>query len=78
MNRDLELLGKDANKFLICEMSKLIIPKNLKYQAKVKHVDKGGKNLCNEEGIIDLCQDIKEVFLFPLMFFMIFTNPQYF
>jgi hypothetical protein len=42
-------------------MEKLIIPKNLKPQAKLKYIDKGGNNLHDEEEIIDLCCDIKEV-----------------
>jgi hypothetical protein len=42
-------------------MAKLVIPENLKYQAKLKFADKGGKNLRNKEEIIDLCHDIKEV-----------------
>jgi hypothetical protein len=61
INRDLELLGKDVEKFTIREMAKLIIPENLKPQAKLKHINKGGKNLRNKEEIIDLCRDIKEV-----------------
>ncbi len=42
-------------------MAKLVIPENLKYPAKLKFVNKGGKNLRNEEEIINLCRDIKEV-----------------
>jgi hypothetical protein len=61
INQDLEHLSKDVNTFLIRKMVKLIIPENLKYQAKHKCVDKGGKNLRNKEEIIDLCCDIKEV-----------------
>jgi hypothetical protein len=61
INQDLELFGKDVEKFLIGEMAKLIIPENLKYQAKLKYVDKCGKNLRHEEEIIDLCRDIKEL-----------------
>lgn len=61
INQDLKLLNKDINKFSILKMAKLVIPKNLKYQAKRKFIDKGSKNLCNEEEIIDLCHDIKEV-----------------
>ena len=61
INKDLELLSDDIEKFSIREMAKLIIPENLKYQAKLKFVDKGGKNLRDEEEIIDLCRDIKEV-----------------
>jgi hypothetical protein len=61
INRDLELLGKDIEGFSIQEMAKHIIPQNLKYQAKIKYIDKDGKNLHHEEGIIDLCRSIKEV-----------------
>ncbi len=42
-------------------MAKLVIPENLKYPAKLKFVDKGRKNLCDEEEIINLCCNIKEV-----------------
>ena len=61
INKDLELLSDDIEKFSIREMAKLVIPENLKYQAKLKFVNKGGKNLRDEEEIIDLCRDIKEV-----------------
>jgi hypothetical protein len=54
INEDLELLSDDIEKFSICEMAKLVIPENLKYQAKLKFVNKGGKNLCDEEEIINL------------------------
>ena len=43
INRDLELLGEDVEGFSIREMAKHIIPENLKYKAKIKYVDKGGK-----------------------------------
>jgi hypothetical protein len=45
---------------MIREMAKLIIPENLKPQAKLQYIDKGGKNLRDEEEIINLCRDIKE------------------
>jgi hypothetical protein len=47
--------------FQFAKWRNLLTPKILKYQAKLKFVDKGGKNLCNEEEIIDLCHNIKEV-----------------
>ena len=36
INQDLKLLNKDIDKFSICKMAKLVIPKNLKYPAKLK------------------------------------------
>ena len=61
INRYLKLLGKDVEKFMFCEKAKLIIPENLKPPAKLKCSDKGRKNLCDGEEIIDLCRNIKEV-----------------
>ena len=61
INQDLDLLSDAISKLSIREMAKLVIPENLKNQAKLKFVDKGGKNRCNNEEIIDLCCDIKEV-----------------
>jgi hypothetical protein len=42
------------------EMATKIIPKNLKPQARVMHIEQGGKELCNEEEIIVFCQCIMD------------------
>ena len=64
INEDLELFGEDVNKFPTCEMVRKVIPQTLKPHVWLKYIGKGGKELCEEEDICELCRRISEVFDF--------------
>lgn len=48
INKDLVLLSKSADKFLMQEMARNIIPKNLKPAARIKYLDKGSSEFRTE------------------------------
>lgn len=54
IKEDLELFSQDADKFLIRNMARKVIPRNLKTSAWLKYLNKAGNELCNKEEIIAL------------------------
>jgi hypothetical protein len=49
INGNIELFSEEAEGFPIHEMVRKIIPQMLKPQARLKYIDKGGKQLCEQE-----------------------------
>ena len=61
INSDLDLFGEDAKGYSLRDMARKIIPKNLKPSAKLKYIDKGGKELRDKQDILDMMETITEV-----------------
>ena len=61
INNDIKLFSEEAEGFPIREMVRKIIPQTLKPQARLKYVDKGGKQLREQEDIFELCRTISDV-----------------
>ena len=61
INGDLDLFGEDAEGYSLRDMARKIIPKNLKPSAKLKYIDKGGKELQDKQDILDMMETITEV-----------------
>ena len=61
INYDIELFSEEAEEFSISEMARKVVPQTLKPQARLKYVDKGGKQLHEQEDIFELCQTILDV-----------------
>jgi hypothetical protein len=60
-SRSITLFREDEDKFPIHEMVRKGIPQTLKPQAQLKFVQKGGKELHDEEEIYELCRRILDV-----------------
>ena len=60
INGDLGLFGEDAEPYSIRDMARKIIPKNLKPMARLKYIDKGGKELRDKQDILDMMETITE------------------
>ena len=61
INKDLGLLNANVEPFSTRDMiRKMGLPKNLKAKARLRYIDKGGKELDTADEAIELCLDIKE------------------
>ena len=61
INNDIKLFSEEAEGFPIHEMARKIIPQMMKPQARLKYIIKGGKQLCEQEDIFELCRTISDV-----------------
>eukprot|EP00956_Cyclotella_meneghiniana_P034780 scaffold108161_cov35-Cyclotella_meneghiniana.AAC.1 len=60
INKDLALMNAEVEPFTIREMIRKILPKNLKPKARLRYLDKGGKDKSSADEAIDLCLNIEE------------------
>eukprot|EP00956_Cyclotella_meneghiniana_P007809 scaffold10416_cov51-Cyclotella_meneghiniana.AAC.1 len=60
INKDLALMNAEVEPFTIREMIRKILPKNLKPKARLRYLDKGGKDKSSADEAIDLCLDIEK------------------
>ena len=59
-NKDMLLLGEEAESYTLKILARKIIPKILRDNALLKHVWRDGKSQTTEEGVIKLINDIDE------------------
>ena len=60
INEDMKMLAEDGESYTIPQMAKKIIYKSLQGSARVKYVEKGGKNKKNKADILEIIEEIEE------------------
>ena len=60
INKDMVVLGPNVESFSVREMARKIVPKTLKDNARLEYIKKGGKELQNEDDILETVQEVQD------------------